>query len=229
MKDRPQEAPKIVRKDDRVTETHPTYGMIGLSRYTCTPAQSFFGSSIKHHSGVSITIKTACKERAFARDRYYAEKHVVEVNITEAQLGEMLANMNRGDGVPCTLYYANGEILPNCPEVHEREQIQANFKEAMTKLTKIMAGVIKMANELEDSKSATKGARTALRKEAEALQCQLTNNLPFIAAQFNETIDDMLVQAKADLNSFTQQILAATGVDAIQRRQVEEKSTKMIE
>lgn len=223
-------ATKLASRDEESTlETHPSYGLIGLSRFTCTPAQAFFGSATKHHSGISITIKTAEKERRFSQDKYYARKHIMEINITEAQLGELIANMNRGDGVPCTFNWMNGDFVPNCPETTERELIQEEFKRAMKTVSELCSELVETANAQAAAKTVNKTDRTALAKKLHTLECQIANNMPFISSQFSETIDQMLVAAKADLASYTQQILEATGVDTIKRQQVEDKSKDLIE
>jgi hypothetical protein len=104
------------------TESHESYGMVEISRYTCNPPQNFFGSSVKHHSGISLRIHKAIKRRSLAEDRYFAHGTIIEVDMSAAQFADMVCSPNIGDGVPCTLKFIampegvpQGKVLPPAP------------------------------------------------------------------------------------------------------------------
>jgi len=222
--------PPTIRKGDHdsTIEEHPSYGMIGVSRYTCTPPQNFFGSSIRHHAGVTIRIGHAEKHRQLYADRYMMSKPIIEISLTEAQFGQLLSHMNVGDGVPCTIEAINFEKQPDCPEKNERQELEAEFRRKMQELDQICDAVITTAETMAQADRVPKKERVEFVKALQMLKCQIGQNLPFMASQWNEALDDMLNEAKSDLSSYTKQLLQSAGAAAV-AQQLEERATKMIE
>ena len=127
------------------TESHESYGMVEISRYTCNPPQNFFGSSVRHHSGISLRIHKAIKRRSLAEDRYFAQGTIIEVDMSAAQFADMVCSPNIVYGVPCTLRFLAmpegvplGKPLAPCPEESVRQRIQEDFEEKMEAMTKEM-------------------------------------------------------------------------------------------
>ena len=206
-------------------ETHPSYGMIRLGRYTCNPAQNFFGSAIKHHAGISLSICKASKHRNLSNDWYFSSKELIEINMTPAQLADLMTNMNIGDGVPCTLNHVvqtdklqaeyPDSAVPYCPETTMRQQYEEEFKKDMGEVAKSIEALIKAAAALADKPSVTKADRKAFVDIAEGIRCKLAHSVPFIQGQFNESLDRVLTEAKADLESFTDQLAHSLGSAAL--------------
>jgi len=199
--------------------------MVSVSRYTCNPAQHFFGSAIAHHAGVSLTISMASRRRNLSNNWYFDEGELVEINMTEAQFAELMCSFNTS-GVPCTLNHVNKRTanlypemgVPPCPEVNERKQIEAEFKKEMMNITRGLQDLIEKARVFQTKPNINKQDRKEFVDIAETLQRKIDSCLPFIQGQFNEAMDGVLVSAKADLESFTGQILRQAGVEAVQER-----------
>lgn len=211
--------------DGDTVETHPSFGMVSVSRYTCNPPQHFFGSAIAHHAGVSLSISIASRRRNLSNNWYFEEGELVEINMTEAQFAELMCSFNTS-GVPCTMNHVNSSVanlypemgVPPCPERNERKQIEAEFKREMSNVTKGLQDLIEKARVLQEKPSINKTDRKEFLDIAETLQRKIDSCLPFIQGQFNEAMDGVLVHAKADLESFTGQILRQAGVEAVQDR-----------
>jgi len=211
--------------DGDVVETHPSFGMVSVSRYTCSPPQHFFGSAIAHHAGVSLSISIASRRRNLSNNWYFGEGELVEINMTEAQFAELMCSFNTS-GVPCTINHVNKRVadlypdvgVPPCPERNERKQIEAEFKREMANITQGLQDLIEKARVLETKPNINKTDRREFLNIAETLQRKIDSCLPFIQGQFNEAMDGVLVNAKADLESFTGQILRQAGVEAVQDR-----------
>jgi hypothetical protein len=206
-------------------ESHPSYGLISISRYTCTPPQNFFGSSVKHHAGISISIRLATKIRHLSNDWYHSGKELVEVNLTPAQLADLLTNMNVGDGVPCTLNHVVQTkelqesypdiMVPYCPETTMRQHYEEEFKKDMGEIAKSIEALVKAAADIAAKPNVNKADRKTFVDIAEGIRCKLANSLPFVQGQFNEALDKVLTEAKADLESFTNQLARSLGNAAI--------------
>jgi hypothetical protein len=209
-------------------ESHPSYGMVRLGRYTCTPAQNFFGSAIKHHAGVSLSICKARKHRNLSNDWYFADGELIEICLTPAQLADLMTNMNIGDGVPCTLNHVvqtdalkseyPDTTVPYCPETTMRQQYEEEFKKDMGDIAKSIEALVKAAADLAVKPSINKADRKAFVDIAEGIRCKLANSVPFVQGQFNESLDRVLTEAKADLESFTDQLAHSLGSAALAAR-----------
>jgi hypothetical protein len=222
------EKPTVKQSDHGETiESHRSYGMVGISRYTCTPAQNFFGSSILHHSGVTIRIHRCDKHRSLNSDRYHASQQLIEVSLTEAQLGALLSHMNMGDGVPCTIESVGYEAMPFCPEKNERQEIEAEFKQDMRELGTMCDQLRSTLAEMLKAKSVTKFQVKEVLAEVDRVQAKIQNTMPFIAGQFNEALDGMVNEAKADLVAFTGQIVNKFGVEGLRERLTEQTAKQL--
>lgn len=240
MSERKQIPIKLETKSDgNVEESHPSFGLISVSHYTYTPAQNFFGSSIRHHAGVSLTISRAIKQRSLSNTWYNDKDEIIEVNMTQAQWAELLSSFNRGPGVPCTLNRVNRKAVsgyedigvPPCPETNERQEIEAEFKREMVNITKGMADLIAKAETLQAKPNINKADRKEFLNIAETLQRKIDSCLPFIQGQFNEAMDGVVVHAKADIEAFTGQLLRQAGLDAFKDKvaDLSQTATRRIE
>lgn len=145
--------------------------------------------------------------------------------MTEAQFAELMCSFNTS-GVPCTMNHVNKRVanlypemgVPPCPERNERKQIEAEFKREMSNITNGLQNLIEKAKALQEKPNINKTDRKEFLDIAETLQRKIDSCLPFIQGQFNEAMDGVLVNAKADLESFTGQILRQAGVEAVQDR-----------
>lgn len=222
MSERKQVPVKLTpERDGDVTETHPSYGLVNVSHYTCTPPQNFFGSSIRHNAGVSLSIQMASKRRNLSNSWYFGEGELIEINMTQAQWAELLSSFNRGPGVPCTINHVNGPLaaesypemgVPVCPETNERQEIEAEFKAEMENITKGMADLIAKAEALQTKPSINKADRKEFLDIAKTIQRKIDSCLPFIQGQFNEAMDGVIVHAKHDIEAFTAQLLRQAGI-----------------
>lgn len=227
------------RADGNVEESHPSFGLISVSHYTCSPPQNFFGSSIRHNAGVSLTISRAVKHRNLSNTWYHDKDELIEVNLTQAQWAELLSSFNRGPGVPCTLNHVNRNAakdyvemgVPPCPETNERQEIEAEFKREMANITKGMADLIKAAEELQTKPSINKADRKQFLDIATTIQRKIDSCLPFIQGQFNEAMDGVIVHAKHDIEAFTSQLLRQAGLDKFKEQvaALSETATRQIE
>jgi hypothetical protein len=80
-------------------EDHEGYGMIRLGRVS-SAHEDLFGSDIKHHSLIELTISEGEKQRGLNRDWYHSQGTIVQVYLSQAQWGEFVSSMGIGEGVP---------------------------------------------------------------------------------------------------------------------------------
>jgi hypothetical protein len=209
------------------SESHESYGLVGISRYTINPPQCFFGSSIKNHAGISLTIRRAKRTRSLAGDSYFSTDELIEIDMTASQFADMLTQPNIGDGVPCTIRHVLCKRMEKCPdENNERAKIQKDFDSHMRDIGSQLDEIIATATAMQQKTSINKADREAFVKMATLIKHQITNSLPFIHKRFTEAMDETLNEAKADLDLWLKQTANAAGIESISDKL---QTTKLIE
>ncbi len=214
-----QIAVTVTTDGDRTSETHPSFGMVGFSRWTSSGGRTFFGSSIRHHAGVTMTLKTGVKTRSLSNNWFNGKEVIAEIEMTEAQFAQAICGMNIGDGVPCTLrHHRSGPVVnaPACPDTSERQSIDDEFAKNMKRLASQMNEVVAAAAALVAKPTASKADREALLIKAKMAKQEIESNLPFVQQQFNEAMDGVVTESKLEMESFLAQISKAYGISKAQ-------------
>jgi hypothetical protein len=190
---------------DDYIEEHPAYAIIGASRVSSTPGASLFGSDFRHGHYVTIRIKAASLHRSLSNDWVGSSgKQLIEVALSEAQWATFVSAMNMGDGVPCTLQYLPGEIVPGIEPITDRgEQFSSE-----------------VADHLQETLASLEALRDAapnkkLRSMAEQAIMQLRSNLPFVARQFDEHAEKTVERAKVEVAAYVTQAVHRAGLQAL--------------
>ena len=207
-------------------ETHPSFAMISLSRWTSGGGHSFFGSSVEPHAGVSLSIRRGEKHRSLGNYWYHATEEIIEVNMTEAQFSEMITSFNIGGGIPVTLSHISKKtiqdlpdgMIPECPEINERKTVESEFKALMTRCAAEVAKLVETAKTYQDKPTINKADRKVFTDLAHSIQCVIENGLPFIQGQFNEAMDKTVTHAKADVDSYMSNLLRQAGMDSLKEK-----------
>lgn len=222
---RPKTPPKIERSGDEgeSTETHPSFGMVSLSRWTSGGGRSFFGSAVEPHAGVSLTIRRGEKKRSLSNDWYHGTDEIIEINMTEAQFAQLITSFNIGSGVPCTISSVNRRGLdgipdgtvPECPEISEHKRVEAKFKVRMMEMARQIEALVNKAEEFQGKPNINKADRKAYADIASHIKSIIASGVPFIQGQFNEALDMSVSHAKADVDAFMTNLLRQAGMEAL--------------
>lgn len=203
--------------DKDVTDTHPSYAMIGFSRVTTNKPENLFGASIKHGTYMTCTIRRANKVRRLSGDNYYAGEEIISIAMTEDQFARAISSPNVGYGAPCTIEHILGERPPACPEVNPRELYEKEFAASVKGVYDGVEGLIKEARELLEMKSPTKANRQVLISKLEALSRDLSSNLPFVQSRFNESVEATIHEARSEVTAHAMEVQARMGMEALVR------------
>jgi len=208
-------------------ETHPAYALIGISRWTRggatekSGAYRLFGSSVNNYSGISLEISRAEVVHDLGSDHYSEQECLIEVEMSEAQFASLITTMNSGPGVPCTLRYIDKkkvEDLPNKPM--ETEKIRRTFEKKMERWEtqfKEMADEIKG---LLAKKSLLAADKKRITDLTVTISMEMKNNITFLMDQFNASADDVVAQAKAEIEGFVNAVVRKTGLEQIKQHGV---------
>ena len=206
------------RRDNEKVYEHPAFGMIGISRISCTPSITLFGSEIKHSHLISLRVKTAEKYTDGNHTFYHGRKELVEVFLTPNQFSKMLINMNCGDGVPCTIN--NRESDRDIPGIIDETtpitESRNAFQDRINRVTDKATSMIKKAEEiLESPKACSNSDMKELKSYLASIKQELDCNMSCVANSFDEKMEKTVAQAKAEVESFVSSTIKQAGMEAI--------------
>lgn len=211
-------------KDDDISsdekeETHESYGLISASRFHAMPPQAMFGSALRHSTGVAIEIHHALKKRSLSNDWFHGRGCLIRIELSEAQFAQFLTTLNVGPGVPCTIKRLNSEAVEDCPEINERKRIEEEFKTKMETVGKLLDKLTEQARVMKDKKGTiNKGDAESFVKLAEHMRAEFTRNVAFVQSQFNEAMDGIVTEAKADVTGYMNQLVSQLGVEKLKEK-----------
>jgi hypothetical protein len=202
---------------DRTTEQHESFGLVGFARVQGSPGP-LFGSSIRHHNFIRLRLQTARRTRDLNCYWYSGDKMIAEVDLSATQFADLLTSMNVGDGVPCTIRWAEGREMEECPAVDQREMFRNEFKADMRKVAKNAADLEEFVASLPKQKSVKKSDLEKIGHDLATLLQHIRSNLPFVHDQFNEAMDKTANEAKGEVEAFIQTKLATLGLAALREQ-----------
>lgn len=193
------------------TTTHPAFGQMSVSKPQ--GEVNLYGSDFTHHHFVSIDIHESEMHRDLSRDWYFARKLVASVILSEAQWAVFVSSFGRGEGVPCTIEYADGQERSRLPPRQTwklyREEAETSFAEALSKVKGLRSQILNAATRLP------KKAQSELVAPIDAVISSLESTLPFIKESFDKHIEDSIEKAKVEVNAYATNTVMRAGVAAL--------------
>lgn len=210
-------------------KTHKSWGMIGA--YRCQGnATEFFQSDIPCNNHICIRIKTAQLHRDLNRDWVMGGDLLVSVKLTPMQWSEMLTNLNCGDGVPCTIEYTKEDNYIKFQQ--EEDKLELLLKETDGKVDKgkeyIKSVETKITNLANEKKISKKVAEELLLELGRANSCLGGDSIDFIKKQARCHIENMVVQAKANISAYIDQKIYSTGLQELEKLKLESKQKEQL-
>lgn len=213
--------PKKEHKGDEVLETHPAFGMIGMSMVSHGGGGAVLhGSSIRHSNYIELTIKEGERREHLGRSWYSGRRGLISIKISGTQLADMLTTMNHGDGVPCTISYYNGEYRPRIeaietPQSLMTEYVKQTLNAALKDAKELVAQAEKICKETAGIKKADKEALLSLVTK---LNHAVNSNLPYAAKCMDEKMEHSVTEAKGAVESFVTSKITSLGLQALVER-----------
>lgn len=208
-----------------ITERHPSYGVIGISRVSGNA--SLFNSDVKHMHFISLRISTARRVIDGTHEFVTNDEQVAEVYMTEAQFAQMITQPNQGSGVPCTLHFSAGD--KGKPWVHPRfgtrpdppapEKFEKKFNEEASYRAKIIADHLahleqSVASMLSGETKPNKGTLNDLQGKIKSARMQIENNIPYVLEVATEQLEKKVASAVIEFESYVAQSLQARGLSS---------------
>lgn len=186
--------PTVVEKEDGSTvETHPAYAQARISRQS--GRAYLYGSDFSHQHYMVLSVHSSELHRHLNSDWPHAGNTLFEVAFSEAGWAQFVSSVNQGAGVQCTLIEANGEQIPSIPRPRPRaDQFKQEIADDIKKMSKELAD---LAAQLSVPLSKTKAQE--IQHKMKVLSDNMLGNMSFVAARFEEHIEDVVQAAKAEI------------------------------
>lgn len=181
-------------------EVHPAFGRVILNRRSSTPGSVLFDSEIQHNHTVVLTLHEATRKRDLHHDWIHPDKHVVEIEMSEAQWASMVSSFGSGGGTSCTIRYRQGEgLLPDLPF---EPRLALSMAETKTAAVDAVANIQAAFDALEAI--GVTGPVTARRAAMRDLQIALGHvgpNVEFASKSLVEHTENVVQKARADIEA----------------------------
>lgn len=198
---------------------HPAYGTVEVSHPTGGESV-YFGSRVPHRSRVCVTINTGTLTRDLSNDWIYSEKELIELEFTDAQWAQFVSS-HSGRATPCTFrHYPKGalenglEVVPGIAgDPDARPSFSDEMRETMQKEIQGLRDAVKRMDLMLESGKLGKKELQDIRKEVAWGANRLASNVGFVAEQFTEHMESVVIEIEATMHNTIQ----AIGLDAIQK------------
>jgi hypothetical protein len=216
------EQPKLLRDDsqhDYQTYTHPAFGAISAHRIQ--GQAHLFASHVKHNGFVQIELSTAvlnCNS-TLGETVHGGHERVAVVWMSEAQWVAFISRMNCGAGTPCTFHYRQNGPLKEVPELPDPTDPAGRLQHVVDDvLRRDVARIEKQAKQIHDILD-TLPARKAneIWNLVEHMKQHLIANHKFQAEKLTKHKEELVVEAKVELDAMVNGLLTKLGIDSLQQ------------
>lgn len=203
---------------DREIKSHPSYGMISFSRIN-GGGERFYGSEMIPDNYIEMRVMTSEMETDLSSTRYYGKDRILSVRMTSVQFSELITSMNVGDGVPCTIDRIMGEKVERIPAHEQRpdfvlRKFNDRLKEMGESVGRNRENIDRILNKPKLSKDDRKEIQNILSKH----ETEIAKNIPFFLRCFQESMDEIVVDAKTTIDSALQHKITTLGLSELHKQ-----------
>lgn len=195
--------------------SHPSFGQIRFSRVN--GRANFYGSELEQDHFITMEVTNSEIDRSLARDWYHSTHNsVLKLRMSAGQFSELITSLNQGDGVPCTLEYVNNKKVEALPFQESRKEfVHRKFEDRMKEFGNSIREKQQHAKELVKKKTLSKSDIHDLTHHLEWLTGEVERNIPFFAKCFQETMDEVVREAKTEVENAIQHKISVLGLEAL--------------
>ena len=194
--------------------SHESFGQIRFRRINGTT--NFYGSELQQDHYIQMEICQSEVQKELSREWYFPRRKLVSIRMSSGQFAELITSLNYGSGVPCTLEFINGNKVAPLPDLESRKEfVLRKFEERMSDFAKTIREQQIKAKELVKKKTLSKEDMHQLQRHIEWLTGEVERNIPFFAKCFQETMDEMVNEAKTEVENAIQHKINTLGLNAL--------------
>lgn len=204
-------------KNESENFSHPSFGQIHFSRISCQPPQVFYGSELPQDHYIQMTVNKSSVRRDLSRDWYFASGlPLIQIRMSSGQFSELITSLNNGSGTPCTVEWVGQTQVEKMPQQESRKEfIQRKFEDRMKEFASEIKEKQNKAKEIVKKKTLSKQDIHELTHHIEWLSQEIGSNIPFFAKCFQETMDEVVFEAKTEVENAIQHKINTLGLNAL--------------
>lgn len=200
---------------ERKLYKHPSFGMLSISRIQGNSGY-LFGSEIQARNFIELKLSTATLERDLTSDWYHSEEELFIVKMSPNQFSELITTMNIGEGVPVTIERVMCEDVEQCSTIESKKSYtQAQFKQRMDNFLVEINKNQERAKEIIKKKNLSKDDQEQLNRHMEKINQEVKSNIPFFLGCFQEVMDKVVLDAKAEIDSALLHSVVEAGIKVL--------------
>lgn len=187
---------------EREQLSHESYGMIGFSRIN--GSNRFYGSELQQDNYIEMKVYHSEVERELSKEWYHANGRapIIRLRMSAGQFAEMITSMNIGDGVPCTIESIQGKKMEDLPSIENRKEfVHRKFVDRMKEFAQRIKDNQTQAKLIVKKKTLSKQDVIDLSHQLDYLTQEITSNIPFFMECFQETMDEVVLEAKLEVEN----------------------------
>lgn len=195
---------------------HESFGQISFSRVSGNNTP-FYGSELQQDHYITMELSQSGVQRELTQDRYYTTGvPIVKIRMTSGQFAEMITSMNVGSGVCCTIERLSGKKVADLPEQESRKEfVHRKFEDRMKAFANSIRENKNRAKEIVKKKTLSKQDIHDLTHQLEWITTEVESNIPFFAKCFQETMDEVVFEAKLEVENAIQHKVSVLGLNAL--------------
>lgn len=200
------------------TITHESFGQLSFSRVRCTPPAKFYGSELPQDHYIVMELNNSEIVRQLSYDRYYPTNTptILKLRLSSGQFSDLITSLNTGNGVCCTIEYLNGKKVEDMPNPESRKEfVQRKFEEKMKEFAKTIRDNKTKAANLIKKKTLSKADMHELQMHINHMTNEIEQNIPYFSRAFQETMDEVVFDAKLEVENAIQHKLTVLGLNAL--------------
>lgn len=191
---------------------HPSFGQISFSRVS--GRDHFYGSELEQDHYITMTLLSSEVERTLTKDWYFASGvPLAQVRMSSAQFSELITSLNMGSGACCTIEMIDGKQIAKLPFQESRKEfVHRKFSDRMSEFAKTLKEKQLKAKEIVLKKNISKADVRDLEMHLDFLTQEISNNIPFFMETFQETMDEVVLEAKQEVENAIQHKINILGL-----------------
>lgn len=195
--------PTPIEIDEYGHETHPSWGVVRLTRRSYgPPGADLFDSDIKHHETVHLEIVPASRNRQLHSDWVHGQSRaMIELTMSLSQWGHLVSSFGIGKGTPVTIERFDGKAIPapvnDVPRLTlTAREVQAAADESTKGLQEALAAVL-AAFDANAGRKEMRDVLTTLKARTQ----NLPSNMKYAADSLTRHTEAVVNKARTDIEA----------------------------
>jgi Glu-tRNA(Gln) amidotransferase subunit E-like FAD-binding protein len=197
---------------------HESFGQIMFTR--TNGLASFYGSELEQQNYISMELHQSEIQRDITCDRYYNYgAPLVRIRMSAGQFSELITSLNVGGGACCTIERLMGKKVAELPTAESRKEfVHRKFEDRMKEFADKLKNKQSRAKEISSKKTLSKADQEELNMTVEWLTQEVARNIPFFAMCFKETMDEVVFEAKLEVENAIQHKISVLGLSELHKQ-----------